>query len=135
MKGWPIEVKYTYCGDGSLASRTWRRGIRTDYGYNSFRDLSSITYPDSTPDVSFSNFGRLGRPGTVTEGSSTTTLAYNSLTGETSTTYAAGHGILPGLSVITKTPNSGRPGGYTLNQGSTALEDVTYGYDTSGRFG
>lgn len=128
-------VKYTYFGDGRMASRTWRRGIRTDYGYNSFGDMDSIFYPDSTPDVSLSNFDRLGRPGTVTEGGNSTTLAYDTLTGETSTTYSATHGILPNLSVVAKSPNSGRPGGYTLSQGSTALEDVAYGYDTSGRLG
>lgn len=127
-------VKFTYYSDGKLKSRTWRRGIKTDYGYNSFGDLDYITYPDSTPDVLLSNFDRLGRAGTVTEGGNVTTLAYDSLTGETSTTYAAGHGVLSGLSVIRKTPNSGRPGGYTLKQGSTTVEDVAYGYDTFGRF-
>lgn len=101
-------VKYTYHGDGNMASRTRRSGIRTDYGYNSFYDLNSITHTDNTPDVSFSNFDRLGRPGTVTEGNNVTALTYDSLTGEASTAYAAGHGILPGLSLVMKTPNSGR---------------------------
>jgi RHS repeat-associated protein len=132
-------VKYSYYGDGRLESRTWRRGVKTTYHYdnpsNAFGDLDAIDYPAGTPDVSFSNFDRVGRPGTVTEGSNVTTLTYDALTGETSTTYAASHGILPGLSVVMKSPNSGRPGGYTLNQGSTPLEDVAYGYDTLGRFG
>jgi RHS repeat-associated protein len=127
-------VKYTYHNDGKPASRTWRRGnLMTEYEYNSFRDLESITYPDGTPDVVFSNFDRLGRPGTVTEGGNTTTLAYDPQTGEVATTYAASHGILPGLSVVPKSPDFGRPGGYTLSQGSTPLDDVAYDYDSVGR--
>ncbi len=128
-------VKYSYRSDGRMASRTWRRGLRTAYGYNSSGDLETITYPDNTPDVVFSNFDRLGRPRTITEGGETTTHTYDALTGEASTIYAADHDILPNLSVVTKPPNSGRPGGYTLKQGSTPLQDLSYGYDTSGRFG
>jgi RHS repeat-associated protein len=132
-------VKYAYLGDGRPESRTWRRGATTTYRYdspgNAFGDLDTIDYPVGTPDVSFSNFDRLGRPGTVTEGGNVTTLTYNSLTGETSTTYDGAHGILPGLSVVMKSPNSGRPGGYTLQKSgiSTPLLEVDYGYDDFNR--
>lgn len=124
-------VKYTYRSDGRVASRTWRRGIRTDYGYTPSGDLETITYSDNTPDVVFSNFDRLGRPHAVTEGGEITTHTYDALTGEASTTYAIDHDFLPYLSLVTKSPNSGRPGGYTLKQGSTPLQDVSYGYDAA----
>ncbi|RYD25717.1 MAG: hypothetical protein EOP87_23950, partial [Verrucomicrobiaceae bacterium] len=134
-------IRYTYRADGKVASRVWKRGVTTTYGYNSQGDLSSIDQSDTAanPDVAYSNFDRQGRATTVTEarsgGSDVTTLSYHPVTGEVSTSYNSGHSLLSGLSVAMKTPDSsGRPKGYVLGNGTT-LQDVEYGYDGYSRLG
>lgn len=46
-------VAYTYTPDGRIATRTWARGIVTTYGYDLAGQLTSISYSDDTPGVSF----------------------------------------------------------------------------------
>ncbi|RYD70225.1 MAG: hypothetical protein EOP84_27065, partial [Verrucomicrobiaceae bacterium] len=126
-------VLYKYRPDGKLASRTWRRGDSTLYGYSSFGDLNLVNPPGTASDVTFSNFDLLGRPATVTEASGVTSLGHNLYTGEVSTTYAPTHALLPSVSVVMKPADSGRPGGYEFSKGGTPLLGVTYGYDIRGR--
>jgi YD repeat-containing protein len=54
-------VTYTYFASGRIDRRTWARGITTDYGYNSFGDLTGINYSDSTPDVTIGGHDRPAR--------------------------------------------------------------------------
>ncbi len=55
---------YSYKGTGRLATRTWARGTNTTYAYNSAGDLSSVSYSDSTPGVTYT-YDRRGRQATV----------------------------------------------------------------------
>ena len=67
---------YTYTSDGKLATRTWARGVVTTYTYDPFGQLSSVSYNDNTPAVSFA-YDRLGRQTTITDGAGTRTFTYN----------------------------------------------------------
>ncbi|NCC69790.1 MAG: hypothetical protein EOM14_16660, partial [Clostridia bacterium] len=71
-------VNYTYNADGSLATRVWARGITTTYGYDNAGALSGITYSDgTTPAVSYTR-NRMSLPVSITDGTGTRTLTYNS---------------------------------------------------------
>ena len=67
---------YTYTPDGKLATRTWARGVVTTYNYDSLGQLTSISYSDGTPGVTFA-FDRLGRQTTITDGTGTRAFTYN----------------------------------------------------------
>ncbi len=76
---------YTYTATGNLASRTWARGITTNYTYNELDKLLTIDYSDETPDISYT-YTRLRQLAGVTDAAGTRTFAYNdqfSLTNET----------------------------------------------------
>lgn len=127
-------VGYTYWPDGRLKSRTWRRGTTTDYAYNGWGDLTHISYSDEhTPDIEFTDFDRLGRPWTVRESRAgeidTTQLSYHSVTGEESTAYPTGHDFLGGLALTRLAHDLGRPGGFSLSDGSGLLQTVPIAYD------
>ena len=49
----PVPVTYDYYADGSLHQKTDARGIVTTYGYDTLGHLTSRTYSDSTPSVSY----------------------------------------------------------------------------------
>jgi len=51
---------YTYTIDGKLATRTWARGITTDYSYDSWGNLTNTVYSDDTPTISLF-YDALGR--------------------------------------------------------------------------
>ena len=115
---------YTYTPDGKLATRTWARGVVTEYGYDVFAQLSVIDYSDTTPDVTYA-YDRLGRQlSAIAAGVSTNLYAYSTNT----------------LELVSETQN-----GVVINrsrdafgrESGIALEsdyDVGYGYDTFGRF-
>jgi RHS repeat-associated protein len=70
-------VTYTYTSDGKLDTRSWARGVTTDYSYSAASgELISIDYSDSTPDVTFS-YTRTGRKCQVTDAAGTRTFAYD----------------------------------------------------------
>ena len=132
---------YTYFSDGRFETRTSRRGVVTAYDYNGLGDLESVTYSgdnDLTPDLTYSNFDRLGRPGTVTTETGTgnnmvtdtATLSYDSVTGAESITYGEGDSSLPGLAVVARDADTaGRPTGFNVTQGTSTIHHNTLTYD------
>ena len=70
-------VNYTYTVDGKLASRTWARGIVTNYSYDSATgQLLKVDYADATPDITYT-YNRLGQLATVQDAAGTRTFGYN----------------------------------------------------------
>ena len=78
---------YTYDSAGRLTTREWARTVssvrlKATYAYSSTTgDLTGIDYSDNTwtTDVTYSGHDRLGRPGSVTDGSGTRTLSYTTV--------------------------------------------------------
>ena len=73
---------YTYTDDGNLATRTWARGVTTSYTYDAWGSLTSTTYSDGTPSVTFvyDALGRrtaIGRSGTMMSESRSDAYGYN----------------------------------------------------------
>ncbi len=134
---------YTYDDAGRLATRTWARAlpgtstrIGTVYSYDPVsKDLTGIDYAGDTPDVSLSDYDRLGRPTEITDGSGTRTLSYRNgrLDDEG---YTAG--LLAGREITRSPQVSGAPHNpYGVDRlgtlSVTGLTDFTYGYDELGR--
>lgn len=69
-------VIYTYTVAGKLASRTWARGIVTNYSYDIFGQLLSVDYADETPDITYT-YNRLGQLQTVNDATGTRSFSYN----------------------------------------------------------
>ena len=118
-------VSYTYSADGKLATRTWSRGIVTNYAYNLASDLTGIDYSDTTPDVGFT-YNRLGQQLTVSDAVGSRTFGYNNK-------FQLLEESINGLysKAITRNYDSlGRNTG--MNIGTEY--DVDYGYDSVGRF-
>ena len=114
---------YTYDNAGRLISRTWARGVITDYYYDLLGLLTNISYSDSTPVVAFT-YDRLGRQATITDVLGTRTNAYDS------TTLSLAEEQMPDGSTLYRNEDSfGRPSGLSI--GNYA---VSYGYDSFGRF-
>jgi len=124
---------YTYFADGRIETRTSRRGVVTTCDYNGFGDLVSVAYSGDnnlTPHVTYAAFDRLGRPGSVTTGSDTATLAYDPYTGAESITYGDGDSSLPGLAVMARDADTaGRPTGFNVTQGTSTIHHNTLSYD------
>jgi len=118
-------VAYTYSADGKLATRTWSRGVVTNYAYNTAGDLTGITYSDSTPAVGFT-YNRLGQQLTVTDAVGSRTFGYSDKFQLTSETI---NGIYN--KILTRSYDTlGRSSG--MNIGTEYA--VGYGYDNLGRF-
>jgi RHS repeat-associated protein len=114
---------YTYTFDGKLATRTWARGVTTEYSYASCcNSLTNIAYSDDTPDVAYA-YDRLGRiTSAIAAGVATNLFEYDGLdlAGETQN----------GIAITRATDSLGRPAGFTLGSDY----EVGYGYDAYGRF-
>jgi len=118
-------VSYTYSADGKLATRTWSRGVVTNYAYNLAGDLTGISYSDSTPAVGFT-YNRLGQQLTVTDAVGSRTFGYSDKFQLTSETI---NGIYN--KTLTRSYDTlGRSSG--MNIGTEYA--VGYGYDNLGRF-
>ena len=114
---------YTYTVDGKLASRTWARGVVTQYGYDSLGQLTNISYSDNTPAVTF-NYDRLGRQAVITDGTGMRAFTYNDAMQLAAETNA--QGVLQYAF-----DNFGRPAGFDAGPDYS----VRYTYDLVGRFG
>jgi RHS repeat-associated protein len=137
---------YTYNAAGKIATRTWARGVSATYTYNTLGtpdtvgDLTGIDYSDATPDVSLTNYDRLGRPGSITQaGIGAESLTYHAGKAAPNVRYyAANHSLLPGIGLRTLAPDAiGRPTGFneTADANVTTLRTVGYSYHaTSGLF-
>ena len=135
-------TRYSYAADGKIETRTWQRGVTATFDYDTAaRDLTQVTYSDTTPAVRYSDHDLLGRPHTVTEVrpddvNDVTTLSYDPVSGKESTAYAADHSLLPDLSFIAGAPDAnGYATGHTLKQGTATITEWTYGNDAFGQTG
>lgn len=120
-------VTYTYTPTGKLASRTWARGIVTNYGYDIFGQLQSVDYNDDTPDITYA-YNRLGQLQTVNDAAGMRNFSYNanlSLICESIT------GIYnKELNYVYTTDGAkGRP----LSMSIGEVQNYNYGYDSYGR--
>ena len=115
---------YTYSPDGKLATRTWARGVVTEYGYDALGSLLSVNYSDATPDVTYT-YDRIGRQlSAIAAGVSTNLFTYSTNTLELIAEVQNGV-------VINRSRDAfGRASGIALESDY----DVGYGYDTFGRF-
>ena len=123
--------KYTYTGAGRLATRVWARGITTTYSYNGAGDLSAIGYSDGvTPAIGYS-YDRRGRQAAITQGSTTTTRAYDNPGNLLSESYSGGP--LNGVSVANIYDSLLRRATNNVLNGSTVLAQTRYAYDSASR--
>lgn len=67
---------YTYTAAGRLASRTWARGITTNYGYDNGGTNTSTQYSDTTPAVGLT-LDQQGRSVLVAQGANSVSMAWN----------------------------------------------------------
>jgi hypothetical protein len=104
----------------------------TTYSYDAHTgELTGIDYSDATPDVTFT-YDRLGRKDTITDGVGTREFTYNA-------TLAAATEYIPGVfarNITRKYDSLGRPAGFQIGTTNDpdADYDVSYGYDSKGRF-
>lgn len=122
---------YTYNAAGKIATRTWARGVSATYSYSTLGDLSGIDYSDATPDVTLTDYDRLGRPGSITQaGIGTESLTYHAGKGAPNARfYTSGHTQLPGIGIRSLAPDAaGRPTGFAETSNSNATVSRTVGY-------
>lgn len=121
-------VTYSYTVDGKLATRTWARGIVTDYAYSSTTgELLSVDYADDTPDITYT-YNRLGKLATVQDAAGTRSFTYNSAFDLTRETI---NGIYSKEINRTYTTSGmkGRISGMSIGN----VQNYTYAYDDYGR--
>ncbi|HWA09343.1 MAG TPA: RHS repeat-associated core domain-containing protein [Opitutaceae bacterium] len=133
------EVDYTYTARGQLATRTWARGTVATYSYDSSTaEQTGISYSDSTPAITYT-YNRMGQTATVADVAGTRTFDYStsttSLNSETFPSYFEAR-VLSRKYDSTTTGAHGRNTGFTLSgaSGSGTDNDVSYTYDSTGRF-
>lgn len=121
-------VTYSYTVDGKLASRTWARGIVTNYSYDSATgELLNVDYADNTPDITYT-YNRLGKLSTVIDAVGTRTFAYNDTFGLISETI---NGIYN--KVINRSYTATGAKGKVLGMSIGNIQNYAYAYDTYGR--
>jgi RHS repeat-associated protein len=123
---------YTYKPSGRLQTRVWARtpSITTTYGYNAAGDLEGIDYSDSTPDVSMTH-DRLGRPKTITDGSGSRALSYDTTGPLKDEDYTAG--LLNTLGVHRTFDSLSRLESLAALSASSVLNQMSFGYDATSR--
>jgi RHS repeat-associated protein len=122
-------VTYTNTAAGRLALRIWARGTNTVYSYNGAGDRSGITYSDGvTPNVTY-GYDRRGRQNSVTQGSITTTRAFDDAGDLLSESYSGGP--LSGLAITNSFDSFLRRTAVALSNQTSTL--VQYGYDAASR--
>jgi RHS repeat-associated protein len=123
---------YDYTYSARLKDRLWARGINTAYTYDNAGELSTVTYNDSTPGVTY-GYDRRGRQTSVTVGGTiVTTRAFNDAGNLLSESYSGGP--LDGFSVTNGYDTLLRRTNLTvLNPASSVVYRVGYSYDAASR--
>lgn len=131
---------YTYTQARQVATRTWARGVSATYNYSATTgEVLGVDYSDSTPDLSYT-YDRLGNIATVADYTGTRTFNYSAtnlqMQAETLGTALYGSRVLTWKHDTSTTGALGRNTGFSLGLFSnpTGENDITYGYDTFGRF-
>jgi RHS repeat-associated protein len=129
---------YTYTLAGRLSTRGWARAVGTSYAYDNGGRLISTTYSDDTPDVTVT-YDCLGRQISQSNGTATTTYAYDSATLVLDTeTIAYNTDGNPGADftrILDRSrDNLNRDTGWELKDASNVENSATYTYgSTDGR--
>jgi RHS repeat-associated protein len=110
---------FTYDPFGRLGTSTSGRGITTTYGYDSLDRVTSVTYSDSTPSVTY-GYDAAGRMHTRVDTTGTTTWNYDPLGRLTSRTATSGGGTL----------SYGYDKSSNLTKATDGNGATTYTYDT-----
>ena len=122
---------YTYDELGRIKTRQWARGITATYNYDANTgELTSITYSDTTPAVSFT-YDRGGRSKNITDASGSRVRTFN-VRGELQTENIT-TGILDGVGITVGYDSFLRRDSLQTSHSTNTLNSQTYGYDTSSR--
>jgi len=117
-------TSYGYTADGKLSTRTWARGITTDYSYDIWSSLTNTVYSDDTPTISLAH-DALGRQIAAHDAAGVTTFIYDSFGSLTNETVIG----VAGTNTIDRFyDNFGRDAGYSLNgvrQSALAYDPAT----------
>lgn len=122
-------TSYTYYDNGLLHTRTNPRNIVKTYTYDTSGRLSTISYSDSTPSISFS-YNELGQLNTVTDAGGTRSYNYNTLGQFTGTSWTSGY--FNGIDQTYSYDSIGRQQSFVRDIG-TQQKTVSYDYDDYGR--
>ncbi len=126
-------LDYEYKASGRLWKRHWERGVTTTYSYNVAGDLETVAYSNDPLNTSGAGYtyDRRGRAKTITQGATTTTLAFNDVNEPLTEAYTGG--TLAGLTVTRGYDNYLRRNSLSLNSQPSTI-NISYGYDAlSGR--
>jgi RHS repeat-associated protein len=123
---------YAYTASGRLKTRTWARGVTTEYGYNNAGDMVCIDYSDATPDVTYA-FDRRGRRTNMVSGADAIVYLHDETGVVTNETHAAG--ALAGYGLGIRHDALLRRSGLTVNTGDSVANDgrTFYAYDNASR--
>ena len=116
--------EYTYTPNGSLATRTWARGVVTTYSYDGWNSLTNTAYSDGTPSISLA-YDAMGRQVSATDAAGTTVTAYNDY-GEVVSEATTG---LYGKTLAHHRDGYGRDLGYTIDNSRKSI--IEYEADTA----
>ena len=64
---------YTYTIDGKPVSRTWARGVVTEYTYDAWGNVRRVDYSDTTPSIVI-DYDSMGRETNITDAAGTTAV-------------------------------------------------------------
>jgi hypothetical protein len=124
-------INYSYYTNNLLKTRTWARGTSATYNISTLGDLTGLDFSDSTPDVTYSNFDRTGRPRSLSDATGAHTLTYDyaqRLTQDTGTS-----GVFNGITVKNRfNAVYGRDQLRLEITGQSAIQH-DFGYDAYGR--
>jgi RHS repeat-associated protein len=115
-------TSYAYDGAGDRTSASDPNGAATAYSYDGARRLIKISYPDGTPDTTYS-YDAAGRRTSMTDATGTTSFTYDSISRLTSQTNAAGQRVSYGYDLGDNVTSLTYPNG----------KSVTRSYDPANR--
>ncbi len=101
---------YNYTPNGKPATRTWARGITTDYAYDGWGNLINTVYSDGTPTISLA-YNRAGRQTRAEDAVGVTMFRYDEFGSLTNETVI---GVAGTNTIIRHWDNFGRSLGYSL---------------------
>lgn len=133
----PTTVSYTYDSRGQLTSRTWSRGVRTDYLYDAATgEQRDILYSDGTPELHYT-YNRLGQATNIDDATGSRVLNH-CICGKVAAehfdaSFYGGRHLTYNLNSSTTSGGPlGRTLGYTLRNAASASEQtVSYGYNAA----
>ena len=126
---------YTNTAAGRLQTRIWARSVAgqrltTTYGYNNIGDLTTVSYSDGSPGISY-GYHRQGRRTSAAQAGMTTTSTFTDTGLLLSESFSGGP--LEGLSVTNVYDEFLRRTNLVLQQSSNPLVQQSFGYDDYSR--